>query len=202
MILCDREIQALIDSGAVIIDPKPGERQWSSTAVDLRLHNVLLKWNPAPPPTGGPINPVQPAAPNFDVQGMMENHQCAQRITIGEGGYVLNQHDFVLGFTIEKVSIPHRCRIAARVEGKSSLARVGMGVHITAPTVHAGFGAKGETEPPSPIQLEIFNLGPWPIRLDYGMRICQLIFEEVREVPSAGYSGQFSKQQHFTVQRK
>jgi deoxycytidine triphosphate deaminase len=50
-----------------------------------------------------------------------------------------------------------------------------------------------------PIQLEIFNLGGWPVVLDAGMPICQLIFEEVREVPSEGYAGQFRKQNTFTV---
>jgi deoxycytidine triphosphate deaminase len=43
------------------------------------------------------------------------------------------------------------------------------------------------------------NLGPWIIRLQAGMPICQLIFEEVREVPSAGYQGQFGGQQQFTA---
>jgi dCTP deaminase len=83
------------------------------------------------------------------------------------------------------------------VEGKSSLARIGLGIHVTAPTIHAGFGA--EREEGVPIQLEIFNLGPWTIHLTPGMRICQLIFEEVRELPSAVYRGQFQQQQAFSV---
>src|SRR5262245_56850741 len=113
--------------------------------------------------------------------------------------YILQPQSFVLGFTREKVRIPGRCRIAARVEGKSSLARLGFGVLVTAPTIHAGFGAKNEKSAGAPVQLEIFNLGPWPVRLDIGMRICQLIFEEVREVPSTPYRGQFSDQRGFTV---
>jgi dCTP deaminase len=79
---------------------------------------------------------------------------------------------------------------------------LGLGIHVTAPTIHAGFGAKDEGAVGTPIQLEIFNLGPWPIRLDKGMRICQLIFEEVREVPTTGYTGQFNKQRAFTVQSR
>jgi hypothetical protein len=51
----------------------------------------------------------------------------------------------------------------------------------------------------TPIQLEIFNLGPWPVKLAVGMRICQMIFEEVHEVPRAGYRGQFNRQKAFTV---
>ena len=63
---------------------------------------------------------------------------------------------------------------------ESSRRRLGLGIHVTAPTIHAGFGAGQKEDLGSPIQLEIFNLGPWIIRLDEGMRICQVIFEEVR----------------------
>lgn len=77
-------------------------------------------------------------------------------------------------------------RLAARVEGKSSLARFGLGVHITAPTIHAGF--KGR------VRLEIFNNNIVPIRLITGMRICQLIFELTLGTPDHGYQGQFLDQ--------
>ena len=50
-----------------------------------------------------------------------------------------------------------------------------------------------------PIQLEIFNLARWSVILDVGMPICQLILEEVREVPGEGYSGQFNRQAPFTI---
>ena len=82
---------------------------------------------------------------------------------------------FVLGWTIEKIKLPFSSRLAARVEGKSSLARLGIGVHVTAPTIHAGFGDRlGSPDyAGTPIQLEIWNVGPLPIRLTKGMRICQ-----------------------------
>jgi dCTP deaminase len=202
MILCEREIQALLDDGLMLIDPRPPAEspQWSSTSVDLTLHNVLVKWEPKVPPGGGPVPPIVPMSENFNVQGMMEDPQYARTIPIDpDHGYLLAPKEFVLGFTCEKVRFPTRCRIAARVEGKSSLARLGLGVHVTAPTIHAGFGAKGENDPGTTIQLEIFNLGPWTIRLDGGMRICQLVLEAVREVPTTGYRGQFSDQRAFTV---
>ena len=103
---------------------------------------------------------------------------------------------FVLGWTIEKIRLPYTSRLAARVEGKSSLARLGIGVHVTAPTIHAGFGDKAgdPAYPGTPIQLEIWNAGPLPIRLIKGLRICQLIFEEVHGTPEKGYSGIFAEQ--------
>ncbi|HEX9587843.1 MAG TPA: hypothetical protein VGA15_08865 [Bradyrhizobium sp.] len=79
--------------------------------------------------------------------------------------------------------MPTDARLAARVEGKSSLARLGIAVHLTAPTIHAGF--KGR------VRLEIVNHGPLPIVLKSGMRICQFIFEMTHGTPEAGYKGQF-----------
>ena len=202
MILCERGIQALLDDGLMLIDPRPpaDSSQWSSTSVDLTLHNVLVKWGPQVPQGGGPIPPIVPMSDNFNVQGLMENSAYARAIPIDpKHGYLLGPREFILGFTREKVRFPTRCRIAARVEGKSSLARLGLGVHVTAPTIHAGFGAGEQDDPGTTIQLEIFNLGPWTIRLDAEMRICQLVLEEVREVPTTGYRGQFSDQRAFTV---
>jgi dCTP deaminase len=92
-------------------------------------------------------------------------------------------HDFVLAWTIEMVHIPVRSRFAARVEGKSGLARLGLVVHLTAPTIHAGY--KGQ------VQLEMINFVPNEIILDVGMPICQLIFEMTLGTPMKGYSGQF-----------
>jgi len=73
-------------------------------------------------------------------------------------------------------------------------------VHVTAPTIHAGFGMVGSSEvgeQGAPIQLEIFNLSELTVTLDKGMPICQLIFEEVRETPDKGYIGKFSDQPKF-----
>jgi dCTP deaminase len=92
----------------------------------------------------------------------------------------------VLGWTKERVHLKSSARVAARVEGKSSLARLGLAVHVTAPTIHSGFNGQ--------IQLEIINLGPLPIRLRADMAICQLIFEQTLGFPEKGYGGQFHGQ--------
>jgi len=120
----------------------------------------------------------------------------ATLIINGQTGYSLAPASFVLGWTIERIRLPFISRLAARVEGKSSLARLGIGVHVTAPTIHAGFSDKlGDPNyPGTPIQLEIWNVGPLAIRLSKGMRICQLIFEEVHGTPDIGYSGTFAEQ--------
>ena len=76
--------------------------------------------------------------------------------------------------------------IAARIEGKSTLARFGLSVHVTAPTVIAGFEGN--------LYLEMNNIGPFPILLKKGMRIAQLILEQVGLPPSERYGGRYQQQ--------
>ncbi len=94
----------------------------------------------------------------------------------------LERNQFVLANTIERVDFPLQTdatSYAARVEGRSSLARCGILVHFTAPTIHAGFVGT--------ITLEIINLGFTPfllLLLRPNLPICQLIIEEVRGAPA------------------
>ena len=101
-------------------------------------------------------------------------------------GYLLNRDQLILAWMTEYISLRPASRVAARIEGKSSLARLGLAVHMTAPTIHAGFDGH--------IRLEIVNHGPLPIRLRPGMRLCQLIFEQTLGTPERGYQGQFTGQ--------
>lgn len=188
MILSDREIKTALARGALRIHPRPGDESISSTAIDLRLDGELRRWLSS---SGGVEKAFNPADPDFNYSQVAAAHSKVLRIP--SRGYLLRPRSFVLGWTIEKVQLPHRSRVAARVEGKSSLARLGLGIHVTAPTIHAGFGFNDRDPdyPGNPIQLEIFNVGPVPIRLTKEMRICQLIFEEVHGTPEKGYEGQF-----------
>lgn len=103
---------------------------------------------------GGVESVVCPTSPEYDFEFVRRTY--SDPIVIPEAGYVFRSHTFLLGWTIEKIWLPHRSRLAARVEGKSSLARLGIGVHVTAPTIHAGFGYKKDDEayPGSPLQLD------------------------------------------------
>ena len=135
MILCDREIQAAIVRGAIKITPQPAPDRWSSTALDLTLDAKIQVWKPIG--GSGVRATIDPMAEDFNVTEIANQHtkeeSCAE-------GFDLPPRTLVLGWTVEKIQLPHTSRIAARVEGKSSLARLGIGVHITAPTIHAGFG--------------------------------------------------------------
>ena len=199
MILSDHEIQAAMELGLLLIEPRPEPSRFSSTALDLTLDGVILCWNDPPPVPREPSHKLRPSAQEFDLKVIMDDPMTTTKVPIGSQGFDLEPRMFVLGFSQQRIYLPNRSRLAARVEGKSSLARLGVGIHVTAPTIHAGFGynPKDPHNPGLPIQLEIFNIGNRIIVLDVGMPICQLIFEEVREVPLKGYQGRFSDQQSF-----
>lgn len=188
MILSDREIRLAIGRGVIGLVPCPphDSPRWSSTTVDLTLDGELRVWGPLRSPTGNDV--VDPIGPGFNSNRLIEEHTTPVDCT---SGYVLEPEGFVLGWTVERLRLPHESRLGARVEGKSSLARIGIGIHVTAPTIHPGFGSVGQG---SPIRLEIKNVGKLKVRLTRGMPICQLILEEVHGVPEAGYQGQFRTQ--------
>jgi deoxycytidine triphosphate deaminase len=102
VIPCDREIEALIQDGTILIDPVPDKKLWTSTAIDLTLHSVLLRWTPRPWPTGQPTH-LRPMGESFNVQAMMENSTLAEKIPIDpKDGFKLEPGKFVLGFTQQK----------------------------------------------------------------------------------------------------
>src|SRR5262249_16714657 len=193
VILSDREIKAALERGSIRItpDPRPEVALWSSTALDLRLGEQLAFWDLLA--TGAPDH-FSPADPSHVLGDLIA--RFVRPIPMSPDGFPVEPGKFYLGWTLEHIQLPHRSRLAARVEGKSSLARMGLGVHVTAPTIHAGFGEKlaDPTFLGNPIQLEIWNTGPLPIVLKPGLRVCQLIFEQVDGTPEQGYAGQFATQ--------
>lgn len=141
------------------------------SSIDLRLGNVFARLKPRE----GLI--VQPAR-GFDPTDHIE----IERPT--EGGFLtggpvfrLPPGQFRLAFTLESVTLPPG--LAANVQGKSSLARSGLAVHITAPHIHPGWSGN--------ITLELYNHGPWTLELVPGEDlVCQLILYKVTSpVPKA-----------------
>jgi dCTP deaminase len=205
MILCDREIELALDQKRLVISPRPDPKHMDSTTVDLLLDATLEHWIfPEQDPTIGQGKlKFKPGQPGFNVSALEKKY--LQSIDISDKGHDLSPQppdNFILGWTLEKIYLPDTSRLCARVEGKSSMARLGLGVHVTAPTIHAGFGHNptNPNEHGRKLRLEIWNVGPLPIELVRGMRICQLIFEEVREVPKSGYRGQFNLQGPTPIQ--
>ena len=180
MIFTDREIRLALNQKTLIIDPFPSEEAFASTSVDLTLDPILSEFKVSS--LDRHFDPGRKDYPLEDVLG-----EATEQIVIQESvPYLLEPRKLILGWTSEYVDLRKSPRLAARVEGKSSLGRLGLGVHVTAPTIHAGFNGR--------IRLEVVNHGHVPIRLRSGMRICQLIFEQTLGTPEKSYSGRFAGQ--------
>jgi dCTP deaminase len=83
----------------------------------------------------------------------------------------------ILAITRERVHLKIGARLAARIEGRSSLARIGLSVHLTAPTIHSGWNG--------PITLEMINYSPFTLKLIPNKTLlCQLIIERLESDPS------------------
>jgi dCTP deaminase len=179
LILTDREIRNSLEAGLFDIKPSPSLEAYSSTTVDLTLSPVLRVYRAQ---TTGLKSAIDPSQPGFNAITLINSLTDVANID-EKNGYDLPPGILVLGWTVETIDLKDHCRLAARVEGKSSLARVGLGIHVTAPIIHTGFKA--------PIQLEMINHGPLPICLRKGMRICQIVFEQTLGMPDRSYKGQF-----------
>jgi dCTP deaminase len=178
MILTDREIKNSLASGLIVIDPAPASNAHNSTTVDLTLDPLLRIFKtPAP----GLKVAVDPGMRGYRARDLING--VTEPFTIPPDGWDLEPGPLVLGWTKERLELKIQGRAAARVEGKSGLARVGLGIHVTAPIIHAGFTGT--------IQLEIINHGHIPIRLRPGIAICQLVFETTLGMPDKAYEGQF-----------
>jgi dCTP deaminase len=166
-VLSNLAIVAALDSGRLRIDPRPAPgpeapvSPYNSSSVDLRLAGDLQI-------------PRRDLSLTFDLrQGNVAETLAlvCEPLAMGASGYLLEPGRLVLGRTVEKVALPLGGALAARIEGRSSFARTGLLIHFTAPTIHAGFEGT--------ITLEIMNLGPIPMTLTPGLRLCQLIVETV-----------------------
>ena len=175
MLLSDQDIQQAIHDGELIIEPFSLDGGMIQPAsVDLCLGPVL-RLQRGTPITGVVIDPNE-----VDVTDHLTRY--TEPIDIS-GGRTMDFAPgmFFLGQTLERVTLA--TTLAGRVEGRSRLARLGIGVHITAPKIDPGFS--------NTITLEMFNIGPSTIRLQAGMVICTLLVERLSSPADAGYAGMF-----------
>ena len=190
MILSDGEIQDAINDGRIIIEPRPVDEQYTTSALDLYLGDEILELKtPEELAREEPPGAERPLVINLiEVDTRLLFSKYAKPLPKElDGSFLLPPQKFVLGITRERVTLPREAKIAARVEGRSTLARLGLVVHLTAPTIHAGFSG--------PIVLEMYNYGNYPLRLLPGkLAICQLIFERLGEIPKGHLRTQYSDQ--------
>ncbi|HET7449072.1 MAG TPA: dCTP deaminase [Gaiellaceae bacterium] len=162
MVLSDRTIARLIDEGRIGIDPyDPALLQPSS--VDVRVDRYFRVFHNARYPF---IDVKQPQEALTELVEMREDEP-----------FILHPGEFVLGSTLEVVSLPDD--LVARLDGKSSLGRLGLLIHSTAGFIDPGFEGN--------VTLELSNVANLPITIYQGMKIGQISFMQMTEPTSTPY---------------
>jgi len=161
MVLSDRTIARLIDEGRIVIDPYD-ESLLQPSSVDVRVDRLFRVFR-------------NNRASFIDVK---REQDLTELVEIdGEEPFILHPGEFVLGSTLERVALPDD--LVARLEGKSSLGRLGLLIHSTAGFVDPGFDGH--------VTLELSNVANLPITIYYGMKIGQISFMRLSEPARAPY---------------
>ncbi|WP_400222002.1 dCTP deaminase [Methanobrevibacter smithii] len=154
-ILSDKTIKEYLEEGKIVIDSLKDEQQIQPSSVDMRLGDEFKVFKVIRKPY---IDPKD----EDDIAEYMESS------TVPEGeSFIIHPNEFALATTQEYVKVPDD--LVARVEGRSSMGRLGVTMHVTAGYVDPGFEGR--------ITLEISNIGAMPVALYPGQRVCQLVFE-------------------------
>lgn len=175
VLLSDRDIRAQIDAGRVRLDPYD-ETMIQPSSIDIRMDRFFRLFDNHKYPF------IDPAAEQDELTRLIETEE-------GEP-FVLHPGEFVLGSTYEQVTLPDD--VAARVEGKSSLGRLGLLTHATAGFVDPGFSGH--------VTLELSNVATLPIKLWPGMKIGQLCFFQLSS-PAENPYGSAKYGSHYQGQR-
>lgn len=167
MVLSDRDIKKALKSSIIKITPKPDlKTQLGSCSIDLRLGNIFRVFEHSRHPY---IDPLQKDY----------SSEITREIKVKNGEhFIMQPGDFVLAVTLERVKISNS--LMGRLEGRSSLGRVGIVVHSTASVFDPGWDGK--------CVLELGNLGRMAVVLTVGMRICAMTFEELKSKAEVPYS--------------
>ena len=151
MLLSDRDILAEIDAGRIALDPFDSEMIQPSS-IDVRLDRFFRVFDNHKYPH------IDPAVDQSDL---------TREVEVGKDeAFILHPGEFVLGQTLERVTLPDD--LVARLEGKSSLGRLGLLIHSTAGFVDSGFSGN--------LTLELSNVANLPITIYEGMPIGQISF--------------------------
>lgn len=154
MVLSDRDIRAEIEAGHIVIEPLV-EGNIQPASVDIRLGRNFRVFRNS---THTYIDPLK------------KQPDLTESIDVAEGdSFILHPGQFALGTTLERIALP--ADILGKLEGKSTLGRLGLMIHSTAGYVDPGWDGE--------LTLELSNVATLPIMLHPGMRIGQMSFERM-----------------------
>ncbi len=176
MVLSDVDIKKYIEQGKIRITPQLTPEQFGSCSIDFRLGNVFSVFEHS-------------RYALIDLRDKRDMEDLMRQVTVPAGeAFILQPREFVLAVTEETLELDDD--VLGRLEGRSSLGRIGIIVHGTAGLFDPGWSGRAT--------LELSNLGRMPVALYPAMRICSFTFEQLsspvavpyRSKPGNKYSGQ------------
>ena len=171
MVLSDKSIGEEMDRGGIVIEPL-GKGALQPSSVDLRVDRFFRVFRNDTTPF------IDPKQPQEDLTELVE---------VDEGGsFILHPGEFVLGSTLERVALGDD--LVARLEGKSSLGRLGLLIHSTAGFVDAGWDGH--------LTLELSNVANLPIAIYPGMKIGQISFLRMSTAADQVYGSKAAKSKY------
>ncbi|MEA3404611.1 MAG: dCTP deaminase [Pseudomonadota bacterium] len=172
MKLSDRDINQYLKAGKIAIDPQPSSDKIKGISVDLRLDNRFRVFNDHTAPY------IDLSGPKDEVQKIMDTVMGEEILIPEDQAFFLHPGELALAATYESVTIPDD--LVGWLDGRSSLARLGLMVHVTAHRIDPGWHGQ--------IVLEIFNSGKLPLALRPGMDICAINFETLSSKSDKPYN--------------
>jgi len=163
MVLSDRTIRRLLDEGHIGIEPYDDDLLQPSS-VDVRVDRFFRVFRNS-------------RYPFIDVKEPMEDLTELVEIIDDSQPFILHPGEFVLGSTLERITLPDD--LVARLEGKSSLGRLGLLIHSTAGFIDPGWDGH--------VTLELSNVANLPITIYYAMKIGQISFVQLTEPAETPY---------------
>ncbi|MGJ8681503.1 dCTP deaminase [Paraglaciecola sp.] len=161
MRLCDKDIYQNILDGNIKISPQPAYEEISGVTVDMRLGNKFRVFESHSAPY------IDLSGPKAEVQAALNDVMSDEIEIADDKAFFLHPGELALAVTLESVTLP--ANIVGWLDGRSSLARLGLMVHVTAHRIDPGWSGN--------IVLEFFNSGKLPLALRPGMKIGALSFE-------------------------
>ncbi len=172
MRLCDKDIEQYLDDELIIISPKPDTSMISGVSVDIRLGYEFRVFQDHTAPF------IDLSAPKAEMQQAMDT-VMSDEIVINDGeAFFLHPGELALAVTYESVTLPDN--IVGWLDGRSSLARLGLMVHVTAHRIDPGWSGQ--------IVLEFYNSGKLPLALRPKMKIAALNFETMSSSAARPYN--------------
>jgi dCTP deaminase len=178
MVLSDVDIRRYLGEGKIRVSPALPPEQFGSCSIDFRLGNEFSIFEHS-------------RHAFIDLRNRVEIQSLMRTVTVADGeAFILQPREFALAITLETLELADD--VLGRLEGRSSLGRIGIIVHGTAGLFDPGWSGKAT--------LELSNLGIMPVALYPGMRICSMTFEQLsspssmpyRQKPGNKYAGQTS----------